>query len=104
MDVTESGALGNAPQEGKIGSLLSGLGSRTKVPFRINFADGRAWQNSSAAPAFTLTFNNAAAQRRTLLNGHVGLLEAYFDGGIDIDGDLAMAFRAGFDAGFDDEP
>jgi cyclopropane-fatty-acyl-phospholipid synthase len=31
----------------------------------------------------------------------VGLLESYFDGSLDIDGNLALAFRAAFDSGFD---
>jgi cyclopropane-fatty-acyl-phospholipid synthase len=38
------------------------------------------------------------------LFGHVGFLEGYFNGDIDIEGSLALAFRAGMDAGFDGEP
>ena len=52
------------------------------------------------APAFTLTFRTRGRTARRAF-GHVGLLESYFDGDVDIDGDLALAFRAGFDGGFD---
>ena len=48
-----------------------------------------------------MRFRSAQAQRRVALFGYVGLLEAYFDGDLDIDGDLALAFRAGFDSGYD---
>src|SRR5206468_9164934 len=32
---------------------------------------------------------------------HVGLLESYFDGSVDVEGNLALAFRAAMDARFD---
>jgi len=39
-----------------------------------------------------------------MLFGHVGFLEAYFAGDIDVEGSLAHAFRAALDAGFDERP
>ncbi len=82
-------------------ALLQRLGSATKVCFRVRFADGSQWQNHDGEPLVTFHFKTAAAQRRLLLFGHIGLLESYFDGEIDIEGDLNRAFRIGFESGFD---
>ena len=64
--------------------------------------DGEVIASSDAPPAFTLRVRH----RRTLLaiarEGHVALLEAYFDGDLDVEGDLALAFRAAMAAGVDD--
>jgi cyclopropane-fatty-acyl-phospholipid synthase len=76
-------------------------GRETLTPFRVRFPSGVEYCNSKAAPAFTLTFNNERARRRTVLYGHVGLLEAYFDGDVDIDGNLAKALAVGMEAGMD---
>jgi len=43
-------------------------------------------------------FRDARAYRRIALFGHVGLLEAYFDGDVDLDGSLARALAAGMAA------
>ena len=51
-------------------------------------------------PDFKLVFHNRQRVfRRVALYGHVGLLESYFDGDVDIEGDIAAAFRAGYDGG-----
>jgi cyclopropane-fatty-acyl-phospholipid synthase len=84
--------------------MLADVGARAQVPFRIVWADGSAYWNSEAAPAFTVTFHTRAAQARVIRYGHVGLLEGYFDGSVDIDGELALAARAAFDAGFESRP
>lgn len=83
---------------------LAVIAERSGIPFRIEFADGGILGNVAAEPAFTLRFTNAKAERRVVLFGYIGMLESYFDGDIDIDGDLALAFRAGFDSGFDRIP
>jgi len=91
---------------GRLGRRLAAIGAATAVPFRALFADGSAYTNCDALgaePAFTVTFNAVRAELRVMTFGHVGLLESYFDGGVDIDGDLALAFRAAFDSGFDHE-
>ncbi len=74
------------------------------LPLRIVFADGSELrgQGEATGPALALHFRTAAAQRRTLLYGHIGLLDSYFDGEIDIDGDLAALFALGLDAGASD--
>jgi cyclopropane-fatty-acyl-phospholipid synthase len=77
------------------------IGARTAIPFQVAFASGATLANRDAPPAFTITFRTPRAERRLALFGYVGLLESYFDGDVDIDGDLALAFRAGFDSGYD---
>jgi cyclopropane-fatty-acyl-phospholipid synthase len=92
------------PFRGTVGGLWASLGRRTAIPFRVVLADGTSYQNRAAPPAFTVTFRNARAERRLLLFGHVGLLESYFNGDVDIDGDLALGFRVGFESGYDTVP
>src|SRR5437867_12449972 len=89
---------------GLLAGQLAQIGAATGVPFRIVWADGSAYWNSDAPPAFTLTFRTLGAEARVLRYGHVGVLEAYFDGGIDLEGNLAAAFHAGLAAGFDARP
>jgi cyclopropane-fatty-acyl-phospholipid synthase len=47
-----------------------------------------------------LRFASARAQRRVVLFGHIGLLDAYFDGDVEIDGGIARMFALGLDTGF----
>jgi len=82
--------------------LMQGLASRTSVRFRVTFADGSSFSSHPGEPQVTVTFKTAGAQWRTLVFGHIGLLESYFRGEIDVEGDLAAAFRIGSDSRFDD--
>src|SRR3954471_22032733 len=86
---------------GALRSLIERAGQRTAIPFRARFPRGVEYRNLAAAPAFTITFKTERAQRRTALYGHVGMLEAYFDGDIDIEGSLAKALAAGMEAAID---
>jgi cyclopropane-fatty-acyl-phospholipid synthase len=83
--------------------LVARASAVTAIPFRVVFADGSACASGGADPAFTVTFRTAAAQRRAIRYGHVGVLEGYFDGNIDVDGSLSLAFRAAMGAGFDND-
>jgi cyclopropane-fatty-acyl-phospholipid synthase len=87
-----------------VGRVLQAAGERTGVCFRVVFADGSQYQNREGAPAVTLRFRSRGAEWRAALLGHVGVLEAYFDGTLDIEGDLAAAFRASLESGFDARP
>jgi cyclopropane-fatty-acyl-phospholipid synthase len=80
---------------------LSTVGQRTSICFAAVFADGTRYQNREGTPAFTMAFRSLAAEQRIAALGHVGLLESYFSGHLDIEGDIALAFRAGYDGGFD---
>ena len=80
---------------------LMAIGSGTEVCFRAVLADGSAYQSRDTAPALTVRFRKSRAEWRTLLFGHIGLLESYFDGDLDIEGDIALAFRASLDSRFE---
>ncbi|HXV10608.1 MAG TPA: cyclopropane-fatty-acyl-phospholipid synthase family protein [Burkholderiales bacterium] len=81
--------------------ILRDVGSRTDICFRVVFGNGTQYQNRDSEPAFTVTFRNRIAEWRTALLGHVGLLESYVNQSVDIDGDLALAFRTAYTGGFD---
>ncbi|HSO06645.1 MAG TPA: hypothetical protein VLW45_05375, partial [Pelomicrobium sp.] len=76
-------------------SILERVGQTSEVCFRIRFADGAESRSRDGAPAFTLIFRTSAAERRVITQRHIGLLEGYFDGDVDIEGSLQMAMRAG---------
>jgi cyclopropane-fatty-acyl-phospholipid synthase len=75
----------------------------TAIPFRVAFADGSEFRHGEAPPAFTLVFRRRRGELALVRHGHVGLMEAYFDGDVDVEGAFALTFRAAFDAGFDEE-
>ena len=85
-----------------LATLIAAVGPRTSLPFRVAYADGSTYQNHPGDPAVTFTFRTRRAEQRTLLYRHVGLVEAYFDGVLDIDGDFGAAWHVGLDSGFGD--
>ena len=85
---------------GHLQRLLSALARGTSIPCRIVFPGGTEFRNSDEPPRFTIRFRNRRGQRRLMRYGHVGLLEAYFDGDVDAEGDFALAFRAALEIGF----
>jgi cyclopropane-fatty-acyl-phospholipid synthase len=86
-----------------IDSLLRRVGERTEIPFAVRHADGTELRTREAPPAFTIVFRNPRPYWRATLFGHVGLLEAYFDGDIDIEGSLAKGLAAGMEGGLDSQ-
>ena len=93
-----------APPALRLLRLIDRIAAGTDIPFRVVFAGGFEFRHGDAAPAFTLRFRRRAAHLRVLRDGHVGLMEAYFDGDVDVEGDLGLGFRAAMEAGFDREP
>lgn len=83
---------------------FAALGEATEVCFRVVFADGSSHQNHPREPDLTIHFRASRAEWRTVLFGHVGLLESYFDQDLDIEGDIAAAFRAAMDGNFSTRP
>jgi cyclopropane-fatty-acyl-phospholipid synthase len=79
---------------------MAELGDRAGIVFRVEFADGSHYQNGAGTPAFTIVIHKRAAELRTALFGHMGFIESFFDGDIDIEGDLGAAFRVGMEGGF----
>ena len=74
---------------------------RTDIPFAVRFVDGSEYRSTDAPPEFTIVFGKTRAYRRTAMLGHVGLLEAYFDGDVDVQGSLQRALQAGMQGGVD---
>ncbi len=83
---------------------LTAIGKLTDVCFRVVYADGSSDQNHPSEPELTIVFRRSRAEWNVVLFGHVGLLEAYFDQSLDIEGDIAAAFRAGMDSSFSRAP
>jgi cyclopropane-fatty-acyl-phospholipid synthase len=81
---------------------LRAIGARSTIPMRVVYADRTEYRNTepTGEPAFTVRFNSARAQWRTAAFGHIGLLDSYFDGDVDIEGDLARMFALGLQTGF----
>ncbi|HZQ73857.1 MAG TPA: cyclopropane-fatty-acyl-phospholipid synthase family protein [Burkholderiales bacterium] len=81
---------------------LRQVGARSGIPFAVRFADaGGVLDFADGHPAFTVVFRSSRAYWRIALFGHVGLLESYFDGDIDIEGSLQKALAAGMRGGID---
>src|SRR5437762_14335943 len=78
---------------------LARAGAGAPVPFEVTFPDGGAFRNRPGTPGFALRFRNWKAQLRIAAFGHIGLLDSYFDGDLDIDGDLRALFRTGMNGG-----
>ncbi|UCH16225.1 MAG: class I SAM-dependent methyltransferase [Burkholderiales bacterium] len=75
--------------------LIEALGARAPVAFAVVLPDGQRYARGTGPPAFTLKFLNDAALLATMTRGNIGVLDAYFDGEIDVDGDLHAAFATG---------
>jgi len=73
---------------------------RVPDPFAVVFADGHEFRSRSGAPAFTLRFRTRMAQWRTALFTDIGLLDAYFRGELDVEGDFRALMRAGMSGQF----
>src|SRR5438034_1079914 len=94
-------ALELRPVRSLIETALRQVGERSSIPFAVRFAEGGEQRTSDQPPAFTLVFRDARAYWRIAAFGHIGLLEAYFDGELDIEGNLARAMAAGMEGGMD---
>ncbi|MCG3189013.1 MAG: hypothetical protein LKCHEGNO_01256 [Burkholderiaceae bacterium] len=82
-------------------SLVDSLGERSGAAFAVVASDGTAYTTGQGEPRFRIVFRNDAALLSTFLRGHIGLLDAYFDQAVDVEGDLGAAFAAGLASGFD---
>jgi len=80
-------------------SALARAGASASVPFEVIFPDGDRFRTRDGEPPFALRFRNGRAQLRMGLFGHIGLLDSYFDGDLDIDGDLRALFHVALNGG-----
>ena len=78
------------------------MGKGTGIPFAVRFAGGGEYRNSDQPPAFALVIRSRQAYARIAAFGHIGLLESYFDGQVDIEGSLASAMAVGLQSGIAD--
>lgn len=82
-------------------NVVESIGAATPLPFRAVFPNGTEATGGCGEPEVTIHIKSARAALRTVVFGHVGFLESYFDGQIDIDGDLRKIMAIGFSSGFD---
>jgi cyclopropane-fatty-acyl-phospholipid synthase len=82
-------------------AALRRSGAVSDAPFVVRFASGREYRNRQGNPAFTLIFRTARAELRAAVFGHIGLIESYVDGDVDIEGSLPRAFATGMAAKLD---
>jgi cyclopropane-fatty-acyl-phospholipid synthase len=82
-------------------SVIDQHAQRTGSAFAVRLPDGALHRAGSGPPRFTLVFRTDAALLATAMRGHMGLLESYFDGELDLEGDLGAAFAAGLQAELD---
>jgi len=79
---------------------LQQAAQRAGMAFAVRFANGRELRLGGAEPGFTLVFRSTAAELRCALFGHIGMLESYFDGQLDIEGSLRKAMAAGMSGNY----
>jgi cyclopropane-fatty-acyl-phospholipid synthase len=83
-------------------TALREVEQRSGIPFAVRFAGGGGVLNAANGnPAFTVVFRDPRAYWRIALFGHLGFLESYFDGQLDIEGSLPAAMAAGMRGGMD---
>lgn len=81
--------------------LLDALAERAGTAFSVVLPGGARYQCGRGEPAFGFVLRDEAALLSVLTRGHLGLLEAYFDQQIDVEGDLGAAMAAGLRGRFD---
>ena len=79
---------------------IAKMGAAVPFAFEVIFADGTSYRNREDAPRFSIHFRNRSAEWAIAAFGHVGMLEGYIEGTIDVEGDLHAAFQAGMNGGF----
>lgn len=82
-------------------SVITQLGTRAGSSFAIVTPGGACFRAGEEEPQFTVIFRTERALATTFLRGHMGLLEAYFDQEVDVEGDFGAAMSTGMHAGFD---
>jgi len=82
-------------------ALIDALGKRVPTPFAVVLPDGSRCLTGQGDPAFELVFHSHAALVSCVARGHIGLLDAYFDRTLDIEGDLSAVLALGMASGFD---
>jgi len=82
-------------------AIVSTLGERSGTSFEVVAPSGARYCAGDTEPSFRVVFRTEHALAGTFLRGHMGLLEAYFDQEVEVEGSLGAALAAGMQAGFD---
>jgi len=82
-------------------NIVDTLATRVGVPFTAVLPDGTRYQGGPDSARFTIVFRSDAALLSVFARGHMGLLEAYFDQQVDVQGDFGAALAAGVVSGLD---
>ena len=82
--------------------VVTGIGAATALPFKVVLPDGSEVVGGEGEAKAGVHIKTVRAAWRTAVFGHVGFLESYFDGEIDLKGDLRELMAVGFDSGFDE--
>jgi cyclopropane-fatty-acyl-phospholipid synthase len=82
---------------------IAKMGAAVPFAFEVTFTDGTSYRNREDIPRFSIHFRNRSAEWGIAAFGHVGMLEGYIEGTIDVEGDLHAAFQAGMNGGFTSE-
>ena len=83
---------------------LRQIAGRSELDFAVTFTDGSELSPSTANPGLHLRFVDVRGERACVLYGHVGFLESYFEGHMEIEGDLAEAVKISFESGYSESP
>ena len=78
-----------------IRGIVDSIGARTGTPFEVVMPDGTRWRTGSGEPRFGIVLRSQAALVAAFTRGYIGLLEAWFDGKVEVEGDLRALFAAG---------
>ncbi len=81
-------------------SMVDSMGERIRAPFEVRLPDGSRYRSGVGDPAFEIVFRKDRALLASVMRGHMGLLEAYFDQSIDIEGDLGAGLAGAMSGGF----
>jgi cyclopropane-fatty-acyl-phospholipid synthase len=84
-----------------IARQIGRIGSNVALPFELVFSDGSVYRNRAETPAFSLRLRDRLVEFAVAAFGHVGMLDGYFDGRVDLDGDLRAVFEAIMYSGLD---
>ena len=76
-------------------NIVEALSRRTATPFAVRMPDGTRHASNGADADFEIVFKSDSAVYQTLARAHMGLLDAYFDEAIDVEGDLNKALAIG---------
>jgi cyclopropane-fatty-acyl-phospholipid synthase len=82
-------------------NVVNTLAARVRVAFAVELPDGTRYCGGDGEPVFSIVFRTDAALLAAFTRGHMGLLESYFDQGVDVQGDLGAVLAAGMESGLD---